>query len=71
MPLRCYPPLTLPLSINTNPILCQAGAEEDELDPTAYHENRVKYITKIKDAGENPYPHKFPVEMQLPQFREK
>ena len=46
-------------------------ADDDELDPSAYHENRVKMVNSMKEAGGNPYPHKFPVTMTLPEFREK
>ncbi|PNW84838.1 hypothetical protein CHLRE_03g160500v5 [Chlamydomonas reinhardtii] len=37
-------------------------------DPTAYFENRVKYINAKKAKGVNPYPHKFHVSMSLPDF---
>ncbi|KAG2497954.1 hypothetical protein HYH03_004216 [Edaphochlamys debaryana] len=40
-------------------------------DPTAYFENRVKWINAKKAKGVNPYPHKFHVTMQLPEFVEK
>ena len=36
-----------------------------------FFENRVKHITAAKAAGENPFPHKFSVSMQLPAFIEK
>jgi hypothetical protein len=46
--------------------------DSDEItDPTAYFENRVKCINGKKAKGQNPYPHKFPVTMSLPEFIEK
>ncbi|GLC33824.1 Lysine--tRNA ligase [Pleodorina starrii] len=37
-------------------------------DPTAYFENRVRYINAKKAKGVNPYPHKFHVSMSLPDY---
>lgn len=37
-------------------------------DPTAYFENRVKYVNAKKAKGANPYPHKFHVSMSLPDY---
>eukprot|EP01026_Neomeris_dumetosa_P014035 TRINITY_DN1500_c0_g1_i2.p1 TRINITY_DN1500_c0_g1~~TRINITY_DN1500_c0_g1_i2.p1 ORF type:complete len:660 (-),score=100.07 TRINITY_DN1500_c0_g1_i2:155-1972(-) len=45
--------------------------DEEELDPTAYFENRCKAMQGLKDAGENPYPHKFHVSTSLVQYIEK
>jgi hypothetical protein len=28
-------------------------------------------VNHMKETGGNPYPHKFPVSMSLPEFREK
>jgi len=44
------------------------GSEEEELDPTAYFENRKKMLS---EKVENPYPHKFQVTISLPEFRQK
>eukprot|EP00928_Gymnodinium_smaydae_P028342 TRINITY_DN2162_c0_g2_i1.p2 TRINITY_DN2162_c0_g2~~TRINITY_DN2162_c0_g2_i1.p2 ORF type:complete len:555 (+),score=165.97 TRINITY_DN2162_c0_g2_i1:146-1810(+) len=38
-----------------------AAENEEDLDPTAYRENRIKQITAMKD----PYPHKWPVNAAL------
>eukprot|EP00611_Tribonema_gayanum_P020012 TRINITY_DN3578_c0_g1_i1.p1 TRINITY_DN3578_c0_g1~~TRINITY_DN3578_c0_g1_i1.p1 ORF type:complete len:840 (-),score=319.07 TRINITY_DN3578_c0_g1_i1:276-2795(-) len=46
----------------------KAGAEEEELDPTQYHANRVKAITAMETKGLNPYPHKFTTTTSLPAF---
>jgi lysyl-tRNA synthetase, class II len=35
--------------------------DDDELDPNLYFERRVKAVAAAKDAGRNPYPHKFQV----------
>lgn len=40
-------------------------------DPTAYFENRVKFINAKKAKGVNPYPHKFHVSMSLPDYIER
>jgi lysyl-tRNA synthetase class 2 len=42
--------------------------EEEELDPTAYFENRKKMLS---DNVNNPYPHKFSVTISIPEFRQK
>jgi len=45
------------------------GEAEEELDPTAYLENRSKMIQNLKSSGGNPYPHKFPADISVPEFR--
>uniref|UniRef100_A0A061QWX4 Lysine--tRNA ligase n=1 Tax=Tetraselmis sp. GSL018 TaxID=582737 RepID=A0A061QWX4_9CHLO len=45
--------------------------DDEDMDPTAYFENRVKAISAVKSAGGNPYPHKFNVSMQLPDYISK
>lgn len=46
--------------------------EEEEKDPTKYFENRVAALNKLEkdDKSFNPYPHKFHVTKQLPEFIE-
>lgn len=44
---------------------------DDELDPNEYFEIRSKTIGQWRDAGENPYPHKFHVSISLTEFIEK
>eukprot|EP00277_Geminigera_cryophila_P001424 CAMPEP_0179431718 /NCGR_PEP_ID=MMETSP0799-20121207/16540_1 /TAXON_ID=46947 /ORGANISM="Geminigera cryophila, Strain CCMP2564" /LENGTH=590 /DNA_ID=CAMNT_0021208793 /DNA_START=8 /DNA_END=1780 /DNA_ORIENTATION=+ len=48
-------------------------ADEEELDPTKYFENRCNWVKeqKSKENGINPYPHKFEVSTSLPDFRAK
>ncbi|KAK4783522.1 hypothetical protein SAY86_007896 [Trapa natans] len=48
-----------------------AAADEDDMDPTQYFENRVKYLEAQKADGKNPYPHKFEVQMSVLEFVEK
>ncbi|GBF92633.1 hypothetical protein Rsub_05247 [Raphidocelis subcapitata] len=43
----------------------------EELDPTLYFANRVKFVEGRKGRGVNPYPHKFPVTTTIPQFVEE
>ena len=45
--------------------------DDEELDPSKYTEIRRKWIQAERDAGRNPYPHKFHRDMTIPQFREK
>jgi len=46
----------------------QLEEEDEEIDPSKYFENRLSWIGETKAAGGNPYPHKFQVSMQLPQY---
>eukprot|EP00877_Chromochloris_zofingiensis_P011251 jgi/Chrzof1/637/Cz01g23100.t1 len=52
------------------PVAEDDGATE-ELDPSLYFENRVKYVTNKKNKGINPYPHKFHVSTSMPEYVEK
>lgn len=47
-----------------------AGDDED-MDPTQYFENRVKYLAAQKAAGKNPYPHKFFVTLSILEYIKK
>jgi OB-fold nucleic acid binding domain len=42
--------------------------EEDSLDPAAYFANRAAAVQRAKDAGGNPYPHKFHVDFSVPDY---
>ena len=44
---------------------------EEELDPTKYFENRKNFLVKKMEEGENPFPHKFEVTINLPDFIKK
>ena len=46
-------------------------SNEDDLDPGAYFENRAAAVQRAKDAGTNPYPHKFHVDHSVPEFADK
>jgi len=41
---------------------------EEELNPSQYHEMRKKQMVAAKQAGVNPYPHKFHVSTSLSEF---
>ncbi|KAJ8751089.1 hypothetical protein K2173_016270 [Erythroxylum novogranatense] len=45
-----------------------AAADDDEMDPTQYFENRLKYLAALKEEGKSPYPHKFHVTMSIVEF---
>lgn len=49
-------------------LLAESG---ENLDPSQYIANRKAAIVTIKNAGGNPYPHKFNVEMTIPEFVRK
>ncbi|KAE9594305.1 putative lysine--tRNA ligase [Lupinus albus] len=48
-----------------------SAADEDDMDPTQYHENRLKYLVAQKAEGNNPYPHKFFVTLSIDQYIKK
>ncbi|CAK9159783.1 unnamed protein product, partial [Ilex paraguariensis] len=43
-------------------------ADDEDMDPTQYFENRQKVLAAQKTAGTNPYPHKFYTSMSIPEF---
>lgn len=49
----------------------QSAADDEDMDPTQYFENRLKTLATQKAAGMNPYPHKFHVSMSILEYREK
>ncbi|XP_031258572.1 lysine--tRNA ligase, partial [Pistacia vera] len=49
----------------------KAAADDEDMDPTQYFENRVKYLAAQKADGKNPYPHKFFVDMSILEYTEK
>jgi len=44
------------------------AADDEDLDPAAYHANRLKFVEGRKEKGNNPYPHKFNVDMSVKDF---
>jgi len=48
-----------------------AKDDDDSLDPRLYFENRCAAIDKLKEQGISSYPHKFAVDMQIPEFKKK
>ncbi|XP_042416620.1 lysine--tRNA ligase-like [Zingiber officinale] len=49
----------------------QIVADDEDMDPTQYYENRLKALALIKATGGNPYPHKFNVSMTISEYIEK
>ena len=39
-------------------VLLALGAAGEDLDPAAYHANRLKFVEGRKEKGDSPYPHK-------------
>lgn len=48
----------------------EGAAADEELDPSKYTENRRQFIQSKRDAGVNPYPHKFSRTHRVDEFRE-
>jgi lysyl-tRNA synthetase, class II len=46
-------------------------AEEEEVDPSKYTDNRKAFLEGMRSDGKNPYPHKFNRDFTIPQFKEK
>lgn len=44
---------------------------EDDIDPNEYLRLRLRHIAKLKEGGENPYPHKYHVQISLTEFIER
>lgn len=47
------------------------GESGEDLDPSQYLANRKAAVVAKKEAGVNPYPHKFQPSMRIPQYIEK
>lgn len=52
-------------SVDTAAALNDAG---ENMDPSQYIANRKTVVQKLKDAGANPYPHKFSTSTTIPAF---
>ncbi|XP_011043941.1 PREDICTED: lysine--tRNA ligase-like [Populus euphratica] len=48
-----------------------AAADDEDMDPTQYYENRLKYLDAQKAEGKNMYPHKFFVSLTIPEYIDK
>ncbi|KAL9277846.1 hypothetical protein ACSQ67_024936 [Phaseolus vulgaris] len=48
-----------------------APADDEDMDPTQYLENRLKYLSALKTDGKNPYPHKFNVTLSIEEYINK
>ncbi|BFZ19621.1 hypothetical protein BsWGS_22660 [Bradybaena similaris] len=57
--------------VDGSPAAKEKSEEDEEFDPTEYFKMRSRTIAALKEAGENPYPHKFHVEMSLSEFIER
>nr|KAF6406989.1 hypothetical protein HJG59_007068 [Molossus molossus] len=44
------------------------GAEEESLDPNQYYKIRSQAVHQLKVSGDDPYPHKFHVDISLSHF---
>ncbi|XP_071737120.1 lysine--tRNA ligase, cytoplasmic-like [Rutidosis leptorrhynchoides] len=49
----------------------QAAADDEDMDPTQYFENRLKVLAAQKETGLNPYPHKFQISMSVIEYVEQ
>ncbi|XP_037671861.1 lysine--tRNA ligase isoform X2 [Choloepus didactylus] len=47
------------------------GAKEESLDPNQYYKIRSQAVHQLKVSGEDPYPHKFHVDISLTHFIEE
>ncbi|GFR91743.1 lysine--tRNA ligase [Elysia marginata] len=47
------------------------GQEDEEIDATEYFKLRSKAVAALKETAEQPYPHKFHVDISLTEFIEK
>ncbi|KAL1559551.1 lysine--tRNA ligase [Salvia divinorum] len=48
-----------------------AATEDEGMDPTQYFENRIRALAAQKETGSNPYPHKFEVQLSIPEYVKK
>ena len=49
----------------------KAKPEEVEMDPAQYTESRKKWLQTTREAGNNPYPHKFARSLRIDQYCER
>ena len=55
----------------SNPSTSNKVIEEEILDPTAYKQNREATVKSLEAEGISPYPHKFHVDLRLPEYCEE
>ena len=46
----------------------KANNDDEDVDPTQYYANRVRALQEMESSGTNPYPHKFHVDITLPEY---
>uniref|UniRef100_A0AAY4B8K3 Lysine--tRNA ligase n=1 Tax=Denticeps clupeoides TaxID=299321 RepID=A0AAY4B8K3_9TELE len=56
---------------NDKPEQILFGADEETLDPNQYYKIRTQAIQALKGSAEDPYPHKFNVDVSLTDFLER
>ena len=44
------------------------GDDNEEMDPTAYFENRLKVISGMEDSGKTAFPHKFHASLRISEY---
>ena len=49
----------------------EAAVDEDALDEAGYFDLRTKALAKLEGEGVNPYPHKWHVDLRIPEFVEQ
>jgi len=59
---------TAPVSAQSDSTPKAKDEDEEELDPTQYFANRVSALDEFKRGGGVPYPHKFKVDLSVPEF---
>ncbi|CAG5124790.1 unnamed protein product [Candidula unifasciata] len=58
-------------AVDSSAALKEKSEDEEEIDPTEYFKIRSRTIAGLKEKGENPYPHKYHVEISLREFIER
>jgi lysyl-tRNA synthetase class 2 len=49
----------------------EADVNDEDIDPSAYKENREAAVVQLQSDGVDPYPHKFSVDLRIPDYVEK
>ncbi|XP_069073568.1 lysine--tRNA ligase isoform X1 [Pleurodeles waltl] len=60
-----------PVAAGDQPVEDGLLSEEESLDPNQYYKIRTQAIQQLKGTKEDPYPHKFHVDLSLTEFIEK
>ncbi|XP_024391569.1 lysine--tRNA ligase [Physcomitrium patens] len=46
----------------------QQGEDDEDMDPTQYRNNRLRALGELKEKSKNPYPHKFQINITIPDY---